>query len=96
MTREEIARSIRWMWIVPLIGIINPFFMTPQLAQIWNTGVTAGLSLPTLGILILIQGGFATHGFFIRDRTIMWSNAGATTMSLAVILSVIYFRYLSG
>ncbi|OGG48181.1 hypothetical protein A2761_00505 [Candidatus Kaiserbacteria bacterium RIFCSPHIGHO2_01_FULL_51_33] len=95
MTREEIAGLIYWEKIIWLIGLINPLFMLPQLWQIWKTRIVVGLSLPTLGILILIQGGFAAHGFFIRDPIIMWSNSGATAMSVAVVFSIIYLRYLS-
>ena len=54
MTREEIAGLIYWEQIIWLIGLINPLFMLPQLWQIWKTRIVVGLSLPTLGILILI------------------------------------------
>jgi len=42
--------------------------MIPQLWKIWTTGQIAGISLTTLLILICVQGGFAVHGFFLRDR----------------------------
>ena len=96
MRREIIADRIQWKHLVKIIAVINPFFMVPQFWQIVSTGVTAGLSLPSLLILILIQGGFAIHGFFIRDNTILWSNTAATTMSFATGFAIAYFRYISG
>jgi len=68
MDREKISQSIRWPFIIWLVGIVNPFFMIPQLWKIWTTGQIAGISLTTLLILICVQGGFAVHGFFLRDR----------------------------
>ena len=90
--REDVAKKIHWVKIIFLISIINPFMTLPQLWQIWATRETAGLSLAFLSILFFIQGGFSLHGFFIRDRFIMWSNGLAATMTLLTILSALYFR----
>lgn len=94
MTRETFAASIRWTWIIWLISVINPTMTAPQLWRLWASGETAGLSLGFLGILIFVQAGFSMHGFFTRDRFIMWSNGLAATMTLLTILSAVYFGIL--
>lgn len=92
MTREEVAKKIRWKAIIWIVSIVNPVMILPQLIQLWQTHETAGLSIGFLVILVLIQYGFSVHGFFTRDRFIMGSNGLAGTMSLLTLLSTLYFR----
>jgi uncharacterized protein with PQ loop repeat len=92
MTREEVAEKIRWKKIIWFVGVLNPFFMAPQLRDIWATGVTDGISILTLIILFSLQVGFSIHGFFIRDGTIMKSGIASSTVTLITIMSVLYFR----
>ena len=94
MTREDIAQQIRWTWVIWLISVINPAMTLPQFVQLWRTGETAGLSLGFLGILIFVQAGFSLHGFFTRDRFIMWSNGLAAAMTLLTIASATHFGIL--
>ena len=94
MEREQIAKAIRWPLIMTVVGMLNPFIMAPQLYKLWTTHETAGISLGMLGSILFIQAGFALHGFFIRDRTVMWSNIAAGSMSVATIASVLYFASL--
>lgn len=96
MTREQIARKIHWTKIIWAVSIVNPLMILPQLLQIWQTHQTAGLSIGFLVILVIIQGGFATHGFFTRDRFIMGSNGLAASMSFLTLLSTLYFRNIVG
>ena len=95
MKREEFAKKIYWTKIIWVVSIINPLMILPQLLQIWQTHQTAGLSVGFLVILVLIQYGFATHGFFTRDRFIMVSNGIAGSMSFLTLLSTLYFRSIS-
>lgn len=88
--REDIAKKIHWTRIIWVISIVNPFMTVPQFLQLWKTHQTAGLSLTFLSILFFIQGGFSLHGFFTRDRFIMWSNGLAATMTMLTILSALY------
>ena len=92
MTREQFAEKIRWPILIWLIGIANPFFMFPQLIGIWTTGRVEGISLLTLCILVILQWGFSLHGFFLRDRPLMVSNAAAGFVTLVTTLSVVYFQ----
>ncbi len=92
MDRESFAELIHWTWIIWVFGILNPCFMLPQLIKIWMERETRGISVFTLGLLILIQTAFALHGFFIRDALILWSNTAAALVSTAVALSMLYFR----
>ena len=96
MTREECAKKMRWAKIIWIVSIINPLMILPQLIQLWQTHQTAGLSIGFLVILVLIQYGFALHGFFTRDRFIMGSNGLAGTMSLLTLISTLYFRSVAG
>ncbi len=91
MTREEVASKIYWARIIWLVSIINPLMTLPQIIQLWSTREAAGLSFGFLAILFLVQGGFSLHGFFIRDRFIMWSNGLAATMTVVTIASALYF-----
>ncbi|HSX40147.1 MAG TPA: hypothetical protein VLF68_00895 [Candidatus Saccharimonadales bacterium] len=92
MNRDKLAKTIHWKKIIWTISIVNPLMILPQLVQLWQTHQTAGLSIGFLIILVLIQAGFAMHGFFTRDRFIMGSNGLAATMSLLTLLSTLYFR----
>lgn len=91
MTREQLARRIHWHAVMWCVGIANAGFMLPQLFQIWESGVTAGLSLVTFGMNAGIQSGFMLHGFFIRNRIVMVSNLVALFVSILTIISVVYF-----
>ena len=95
MTRDQVAKTIRWDWVIWLVSIINPLMTAPQLVQLWQTHETAGLSFGFLGILIFVQVGFALHGYFIRDRFIMGSNGLAAAMTAATIFSAFYFRLIA-
>lgn len=88
MKREEVANKIYWPRIIWFIGIVNPFIMAPQLYKMWTTMETAALSLGMLTIILLVQTGFALHGFFIRDKFVMWSNVAAALMSFFTLISV--------
>ena len=92
MTREEVAMKIRWSMIIWTISIVNPLMTVPQLLAVWTTRETAGISIGFLTILLLVQSGFSSHGFFTRDRFVMASNGVAAMMTLATMLSVLYFR----
>ena len=92
MNRDEVSKKIRWPAIIWLVGIVNPFFMIPQLWTIWNSGHTEGISIITLLILVAIQSGFALHGFFLRDRPLMISNGAAAIVTTLTAISTIYFR----
>lgn len=92
MSREEAAQKIHWTKIIWVVSIINPLMTLPQLIQLWVTRETAGLSLIFLLILLFVQAGFSTHGFFTRDRFIMISNGIAATMTMLTILSALYIQ----
>lgn len=95
MAREEVARKIHWAKIIWVVSIVNPLMTLPQLIQLWATRETAGLSLIFLFILLFVQAGFSTHGFFVRDRFIMISNGIAAAMTLLTILSAVYLKSIS-
>ena len=92
MSRERFAELIRWPAIIWFIGLVNPTMMIPQLYSLWTTGLTAGLAMGTIILIAVLQGAFSAHGFFIRDRLVMWSNGLACIMSVITVLSVLYFR----
>ena len=64
----------------------------PQLWKVWSTGQTADISMEFLFILVFLQGMFALHGFFTRDKIIMWSSGLAALTTAIVIASVLYLR----
>lgn len=91
MTREKVARQIHWYSLVWGAGLLNPLMILPQLYKIWTTREVASISLPFLFVLVFLQSTFSIHGFFTRDKMIMWSNGGAAFTTALVILSVFYF-----
>jgi len=96
MTREQIAKKIYWTKIIWAVSIVNPLMTLPQFLQIWQTHQTAGLSLIFLLILLFVQVGFSSHGFFTKDRFIMISNGLAAVLTFLTILSALYFRNIGG
>lgn len=92
MTREELAEKCRWHTFVWGAGMLNPLMILPQLYKIWTTGEVMSISLPFLLVLVFLQLTFSIHGFFTRDKMIMWSNGGAAFTTALVIISVFYFR----
>ena len=92
VTREALAELIRWSWIIGIVAVLNSCFMLPQLAKIWMTRDTDGISVITFLLIFLIQFIFFLHGFFIRDDAIMLSNAAATLTSISVVFSTFYIR----
>lgn len=92
MTREDVANMIGWSRIIWVIGFLNMGAMLPHLKKIAFMRETDGLSLQTLGVVLLIQVGFALHGFFTRDATLMLSNAFAASINLACVLLTISIR----
>lgn len=92
MTREEFSEKIHWRQIIWLIGIINPMFMIPQLVQVVTTQVTDGISVLTLVLLFLVQAGFSSHGFFLRDKPLFISNGIAASVTFLVLVFTLIFR----
>lgn len=91
ITREELAQRVRWHSFVWGVGLLNPLMIMPQFYKILYTGEVASISLPFLFVLVFLQSIFSFHGFFTRDKMIMWSNGGAAFTTALVILSVFYF-----
>lgn len=92
MPREDFAKRIHWKFIIWLLGITNPFVMVPQLSVLLTSGRTEGVSILTLVILMCLQAGFSAHGFFLRDRPLMFSNGSAALVTLLTAMVTIYFR----
>ncbi len=93
MTREEFAHTIRWPSIFKVVGVVNPLLMIPQIIVLLQTQKTDGISLETYSIIIFLQFGFALHGFFHRDKILMWSNVFAGSMTVFATILVLVFRY---
>ena len=93
MTRETVAELINWRKFIWLVGIVNPCFMLPQLYLLWVTRVSEGLSFITLGLLVFVQGSFSVHGFFLRDKPLLWGNGMACFVSILTLLSALYLRF---
>jgi len=93
MTREAFAKQVHWHDVVWWVGLLNPLMILPQLWKVWSTGQTMDISMGFLLILVFLQGMFALHGFFIRDRMVNWSNGLAAASTVVVIISVLYLRW---
>ena len=93
--REEIAKKIRWPFIIWLIGFVNVAAMLPQLYQIMTTKNVAGLSLTMFAIYFLIQVAFSLEGYLKRNRMLMVCMGLSALVSVSIIALVMYLRYLA-
>ena len=92
MTREQVAKKIRWQVIFAIIGLFNPVVGLPQLWSLVTTGQHEGLSLPTFFLMFVIVAGFAVDGFFNRNRIAARSMAAAALVNGANFTLLTYFR----
>ena len=92
--REDIAKKIRWPFIIWLVGFVNVGAMLPQLYQIITTKSIEGLSLSMFAIYMAIQVAFSLEGYFKRN-TMLTVCMGLSALVSAVIISIVtYLRYL--
>lgn len=91
MTREQVAKKIRWEWIIWSFGLINVVAMLPQLVQLWLTHKTEGLSVWMVVLYMFIQTAFCLEGFFKRNMMFLTCMGLSALVSLSVIL--LYFHY---
>ena len=92
MTREEVAKKIRWHWIMSAAGMANVLSMLPQLWQVWTTKETEGLSLEMVGIFLAIQLVFAGEGYFKRSSVLVITMILSALVSVSLIILVLYIR----
>ena len=92
MTREEVAKTIRWEIIIWTAGLVNVGAMLPQLYQIVTTRNVAGLSLEMFVIYFFLQVAFSLQGFFRRDKMLMVCLGLSAVVSAIIICLVLYLR----
>lgn len=93
MTREDVAKKIRWPFIIWLAGLVNVGAMLPQLAKIIQTKSTEGLALEMFVIYFLIQVAFSLEGYFTRNKMLMVCLGLSALVSATIISLVFYLRY---
>lgn len=93
MSREEVARKIRWSFVIWLAGLVNVGAMLPQLVQIAKTWNIEGLALQMFVIYFLVQVSFSLEGYFKRNRMLTVCMGLSALVSLAIITLVVYIRY---
>jgi uncharacterized protein with PQ loop repeat len=94
MRRAEFAAKIHWEKIIFIFGILNALAVTPQLWQLWETRITEGLSVEMLFIYLSVQLAFTLHGYFIRDRALLYCIGLSAIINTATIASALYLRSL--
>jgi uncharacterized protein with PQ loop repeat len=92
MTREEYAQKIGWPKIMFWAGLLNPLALVPQLYSIASTGNVSGVSLPMLGLFLIIQISFTLNGFFQRDKAVMISMGASVPLTTSIIVLVLLYR----
>jgi uncharacterized protein with PQ loop repeat len=93
MTREVIAKKIRWSRIIWTFGLINVIAMMPQLWQIVVTRKTDDLNLGMIWIYFAVQVAFSLQGFFRRDKMLMWCLGLSAIISMIIILITLHLRH---
>ncbi len=96
MTRELIARKIRWPFIIWLAGMVNVVAMLPQFARIIRTRNIQGLSLEMFVLYFLVQVAFSLEGFFTKNRMLMVCMGLSAVVSGMIIVLVTYLRHFGG
>jgi len=89
MTREEIAKKIRWPLIIWIFGFINIGAMLPQLYKILINKSVEGLSLEMFIIYLLVQVAFSLNGYFKRDKVLMIC-LGLSAFISTIIISLFF------
>ena len=92
MTREDVAKKIRWDAIIWTAGLVNVGAMLPQLYQILRTHNVQALSLQMFVLYFLIQVAFSLQGYFRRDSMLKWCLGLSAVVSLTIICLILYFR----
>lgn len=92
MTRDELARRIRWPRIIWAAGIVNVTAMLPQLVKIVETRDVHNLSVSMFGLYFGVQVAFALHGFFNRDRMLMVCLGVSALVSATIITLILVLR----
>ena len=92
MTRDEVAKAIRWNSIIWTAGLVNVGAMLPQLHQIITTRKVEDLSLGMFVIYFFIQVAFSLQGFFRRDKMLMVCLGLSAVVSAIIISLVVYLR----
>lgn len=93
MKREKVATWIKWPSIIWFFGILNVVAMLPQLVSVWQTRNTEGLSLLMVLLILAVQVAYSFHGFFTRDKMLMWTVGIAAGVSITTTLSVLIIRF---
>ena len=90
MTREEVARKIRWPFIIWLAGLTNAVAMLPQIFKIIQTHNVQGLSLSMFVIYFFLQVAFSVEGYFTRNRMLLVC-LGLSAVESAVLIGLMLF-----
>jgi uncharacterized protein with PQ loop repeat len=96
VTRDLIAKRIRWSFIIWLAGMVNVTAMLPQLVRIIRTRNIEGLALAMFVLYFLVQVAFSIEGFFRRNRMLMVCMGLSAVVSGTIILLVTYLRHFGG
>ena len=92
MTREDVAKKIRWKYVIGLMGLVNVVAILPQVIKVLETHQTKDLSLIMFTTILAIQMAFSADGFFTRNRTLFLSNACAACCNASLLSVWVYFR----
>ena len=93
MKRDEVAKKIRWSFIIWLAGLVNVGAMLPQLVKIIQTKNIEGLALEMFVIYFLIQVAFSFEGYFKRNMMLMVCLGLSALVSVTIISLVLYLRH---
>ncbi len=85
-TRERIAACLRWRYLKWVFGVMNTCAMLPQLVRLVMTRQTAGISITMFWIILAVQLAYSFDGFLTRNRMLMVTLAGASTITTSIII----------
>lgn len=90
MTRDQVAKKIRWTFIIWLAGLVNVCAMLPQLVKILQTKNVEGLAIWMFFIYFGVQVCFSLEGYFKRN-TMLMVCLGLSAMVTATIISLVLY-----
>ena len=73
-------------------GILGILAWIPQIITVWFKKRHDGVSLPTLGVVVLALTLWMIYGIISGANSIIYSNLAALLMILSVIIGVVRIR----
>ena len=91
MTLADFIHTPGWQVFITVVSLLNAGFNIPQTRKVWAERQTAGLSIESYWMLLVVQISFGIHGLGLGDVFVPVSGAVAAATT-ALFMTGIYYR----